>query len=188
MAELKTKVNDGSVARFLDSIEDDAKRKDSLVLFEMMQKANTEEAKMWGDSIIGFGTYHYVGKSGPEGDWFLTGFSPRKQALTLYALGHWEPHAELLAIRRAAARVGRWRLDGATLYVTLEPCPMCAGAIACARLPRVVYGADDPKAGGLGSRYAVGVDGRWNHVARVERGVLAVECGALLTEFFARRR
>jgi len=119
---------------------------------------------------------------GPDGSVLGEGFNERE------ATGDPTAHAELLAIRRAAARVGRWRLDGATLYVTLEPCPMCAGAIACARLPLVVYGADDPKAGGLGSRYAVGVDGRWNHVARVERGVRAVECGALLTEFFARRR
>lgn len=111
MAELKTKVNDGSVALFLDSIEDDSKRKDSLMLFEMMQKANTEEAKMWGDSIIGFGTYHYVGKSGREGDWFLTGFSPRKQALTLYAMGHWEPHAELLA------KLGKHSLGAGCLYI-----------------------------------------------------------------------
>ncbi|NMC71934.1 MAG: nucleoside deaminase [Myxococcales bacterium] len=119
---------------------------------------------------------------GLDGTALGEGFNERE------ATGDPTAHAELLAIRRAAARVGRWRLDGATLYVTLEPCPMCAGAIACARLPLVVYGADDPKAGALGSRYAVGVDGRWNHVARVERGVLAAECAALLTGFFARRR
>ena len=119
---------------------------------------------------------------GADGAVLGEGFNERE------ATGDPTAHAELLAIRRAAARVGRWRLDGATLYVTLEPCPMCAGAVACARLPRVVYGADDPKAGALGSRYAVGIDGRWNHVAVVERGVLAAECGALLTAFFARRR
>jgi tRNA(adenine34) deaminase len=88
----------------------------------------------------------------------------------------------------AAGQVGRWRLDGVTLYVTLEPCAMCAGAIVCARVPRVVYGAADPKAGALASRYAVGVDGRWNHVAEVHAGVLAAECGRVLTEFFAARR
>lgn len=119
---------------------------------------------------------------GADGAALGEGFNERE------ATGDPTAHAELLAIRRAAARVGRWRLDGATLYVTLEPCPMCAGAIACARVPLVVYGADDPKAGALGSRYAVGIDGRWNHAARVERGVLATECGALLTAFFARRR
>jgi hypothetical protein len=111
MAELKTKVNDGNVIRFLDSIDDEAKRKDSYMLFDMFQKANTDEPKMWGDSIIGFGQYHYVGKSGREGDWFVTGFSPRKQALTLYALGHWEPHAELLA------KLGKHSLGVGCLYI-----------------------------------------------------------------------
>ncbi len=111
MAELKTKVNEGSVIKFLDSIEDETKRKDSYLLFEMMQKANEDKAKMWGDSIVGFGEYHYVGKSGREGDWFLTGFSPRKQALTLYALGHWEPHAELLA------KLGKYSLGTGCLYI-----------------------------------------------------------------------
>jgi len=111
MAELKTKVNEGSVHQFLESIEDEAKRKDSYILFDMFQKANTEEPKMWGDSIVGFGQYHYVGKSGREGDWFLTGFSPRKQALTLYAFGHWEPHAELLA------KLGKHSLGAGCLYI-----------------------------------------------------------------------
>lgn len=97
-------------------------------------------------------------------------------------------HAEIVAIRRAAERIGRWRLDETVLYVTLEPCAMCAGAIACARIPVVVYGADDPKAGALVSRYRVGVDGRWNHVARFRGGVLADECGGVLTDFFRRRR
>lgn len=111
MAELKTKVNDGSVIKFLDGIEDEAKRKDSYMLFDMLQKANKDEAKMWGDSIVGFGSYHYVGKSGREGDWFLTGFSPRKQALTLYAFGHWEPHAELLG------KLGKHSLGSGCLYI-----------------------------------------------------------------------
>jgi len=104
------------------------------------------------------------------------------------ATGDPTAHAEILAIRRAAECIGRWRLDGVTLVVTLEPCAMCAGAIVCARIPAVVYGADDPKGGGLVSRYAVGVDGRWNHVAQVRGGLLAAECGALLTQFFAERR
>jgi hypothetical protein len=111
MDELKTKVNEGSVIKFLDGIEDEAKRKDSYLLFEMMQKANKDEPKMWGDSIVGFGEYHYVGKSGREGDWFMTGFSPRKQALTLYALGHWDPHAELLA------KLGKYSLGKGCLYI-----------------------------------------------------------------------
>lgn len=111
MAELKTKVNDANVTTFLDSIADEAKRKDSYLLFKMMQKATKNEARMWGDSIVGFGDYHYVGKSGREGDWFLAGFSPRKQALTLYMLGGWEQHAELLA------KLGKHSLGKGCLYI-----------------------------------------------------------------------
>jgi tRNA(adenine34) deaminase len=104
------------------------------------------------------------------------------------ATGDPTAHAEILAIRRAAQHVGRWRLDGVVLYVTLEPCAMCAGAVVCARLPRIIYGADDPKAGALVSRYTVGVDGRWNHVPEIRGGVRAEECRRMLTEFFAARR
>lgn len=111
MAELKTKVNKGSVNKFLDGIADEAKRKDSYVLFKMMQKATKNKAKMWGDSIVGFGDYHYVGKSGREGDWFLAGLSPRKQTLTLYVLGGWEPHPELLA------KLGKHSLGKGCLYI-----------------------------------------------------------------------
>jgi len=111
MAELKTKVNEGSVNKFLDSIEDEAKRKDSYLLFKMMEKATKNEARMWGDSIVGFGDYHYVGKSGREGDWFLAGLSPRKQNLTLYMLGGWEQHAELLA------KLGKHSLGKGCLYI-----------------------------------------------------------------------
>jgi hypothetical protein len=111
MAELKTKVNKASVTKFLDSIADEVKRKDSYMLFEMLRKATNAEPKMWGSSIIGFGAYHYVGKSGREGDWFLAGFSPRKQTLTLYMLGGWEQHAELLA------QLGKHSLGKGCLYV-----------------------------------------------------------------------
>lgn len=104
------------------------------------------------------------------------------------ATGDPTAHAEIVALRRAAAAAGRWRLDRVTLYVTLEPCAMCAGAVVCARVPRVVYGADDPKAGAFVSRYSVGVDGRWNHVPEVRGGVLGAECGAILTAFFSSRR
>lgn len=97
-------------------------------------------------------------------------------------------HAELLALGDAARLLGRWRLDDCTLYVTLEPCVMCAGAIVNARLARVVFGAADPKAGALGSLYNVAADPRLNHEPEVRHGVLAVECGALLGEFFRRRR
>ena len=111
MAELKTKVNEGSVNKFLDSIEDEAKRKDSYLLFKMMEKATKNEARMWGDSIVGFGEYHYVGKSGREGDWFLAGLSPRKQNLTLYMLGGWEQYDELLA------KLGKHSLGKGCLYI-----------------------------------------------------------------------
>ena len=96
-------------------------------------------------------------------------------------------HAELLVIRQAAERVGGWRLGG-TLYVTLEPCPMCAGALVAARVERLVYGAADPKAGYCGTLGNVVQDPRLNHRLEVEPGVLAEECGALLSGFFAALR
>jgi tRNA(adenine34) deaminase len=97
-------------------------------------------------------------------------------------------HAERLAITLAGRALGSWRLDGCTLYVTLEPCPMCAGAIVQARLPRVVYGARDPKAGACDSLYRLASDPRLNHRADVQGGLLAEECGAILAEFFRGRR
>jgi tRNA(adenine34) deaminase len=97
-------------------------------------------------------------------------------------------HAELLALRDAARAAGSWRLDGCALVVTLEPCPMCAGAVIAARLDLVAFGAADPKAGALGSLYNVAADPRLNHEATVVDGVRADECGALLTAFFADRR
>lgn len=97
-------------------------------------------------------------------------------------------HAEMLAVRDAAAVLGSWRLDSATVVVTLEPCPMCAGALQQARVARLVYGTDDPKAGACGSLYNLGADPRLNHEFAVTHGVRADECGRLLTEFFATRR
>jgi tRNA(adenine34) deaminase len=97
-------------------------------------------------------------------------------------------HAEIVAIRQAAVRLGEWRLTGCTLVVTLEPCTMCAGAAVLSRLERIVYGAIDPKAGAVGSLWDVVRDRRLNHRPEVIGGVLADECGALLTEFFAHRR
>jgi tRNA(adenine34) deaminase len=97
-------------------------------------------------------------------------------------------HAELLAIRRAAAVFGSWRLLDTTLYVTLEPCAMCAGAIVLARIPRVVFGTTDPKAGAAGSVLDVLAEPRLNHRPVVEGGVLADECAAVLRAFFAARR
>ena len=93
-------------------------------------------------------------------------------------------HAEMLALRDAAEGLGTWRLDQATVAVTLEPCPMCAGALQQARVSRVVFGADDPKAGALGSLYNLGADPRLNHEFEVVRGVRADECAGLLRDFF----
>ena len=97
-------------------------------------------------------------------------------------------HAELVAIRQAAATMGGWRLPDTTLFVTLEPCTMCAGAIVLARIPRVVFGAVDPKAGAAGSVFDILASADLNHRPEVEGGLLAAECGAALTEFFASRR
>ncbi len=97
-------------------------------------------------------------------------------------------HAEIVALRAAAAAAGTWRLTGHALVVTLEPCPMCAGAAWAARLDRVVFGAADPKAGAAGSLYNFAADPRLNHDLDVVAGVRAAECGELLTEFFRSRR
>lgn len=97
-------------------------------------------------------------------------------------------HAEMIAITSAASAVGDWRLDDCTLYVTLEPCTMCAGAIVLARIPRVVFGASDPKGGACGTLYNILDDARLNHRAEVIGGVLADECGQILTQFFGQQR
>ena len=97
-------------------------------------------------------------------------------------------HAEIIAIRQAAMALGSWRLEGTALYVTLEPCPMCAGAIVNARIPRVIYGAGDPKAGAVKTLYTLLEDERLNHRCEVITGVLAGECGATLKQFFAELR
>jgi tRNA(adenine34) deaminase len=97
-------------------------------------------------------------------------------------------HAELLALRDAAAARGSWRLDGTTLVVTLEPCPMCAGALVAARVGRLVFGAADPRAGACGSLYNLCADPRLNHEVAVTAGVRAAEAAALLRSFFAARR
>lgn len=97
-------------------------------------------------------------------------------------------HAEILAIREAATNAGAYRLEGASIYVTLEPCVMCVGAIINARIAKVYYGARDEKAGALGSVYDIGRDGRLNHRIEVYGGILAGECAALLSEFFRERR
>ena len=93
-------------------------------------------------------------------------------------------HAELMVIQEACKKMGSWRLEETTLYVTLEPCPMCAGAILQSRVPRVVYGARDMKAGCVDSLYRLLNDARFNHECEVTEGILAEECGQILTEFF----
>jgi tRNA(adenine34) deaminase len=97
-------------------------------------------------------------------------------------------HAEILALREAAAAVGSWRVLDSVLYVTLEPCAMCAGAVVLARVPRVVYGTVDPKAGAAGSVLDVLAEPRLNHRPEVAGGLLAAQCAALLTDFFGTRR
>ena len=97
-------------------------------------------------------------------------------------------HAEMIAITQAASAMEDWRLSGCTLFVTLEPCPMCAGAILQARIPKVVFGALDPKAGSVTSLYQLLEDRRLNHTASVTGGVLAEECGRLLSDFFSAQR
>ena len=97
-------------------------------------------------------------------------------------------HAERLALTFAGRALGTWRLEGYTLFVTLEPCPMCAGAIIQSRIARVVYGAKDPKAGACDSLYRLLNDSRLNHRAKVTAGVLAEDCGGLLSQFFQSRR
>ena len=119
---------------------------------------------------------------GPDGERLGAGHNERE------LLQDPSAHAEMLAIREAAATVGSWRLLDTTLYVTLEPCAMCAGAIVLARIPRVVYGTPDPKAGAAGSVLDILAEPRLNHRPAVLGGVLQSECAALLLDFFAARR
>jgi hypothetical protein len=111
MAELKTKVNDASVTGFIAAVPDEEKQKDVDTLLALFKKATRAEPKMWGDSIVGFDQYHYVGKSGRSGDWLLAGFSPRKQNLTLYVYGGWEQHHDLLE------KLGKHSLGKGCLYI-----------------------------------------------------------------------
>jgi tRNA(adenine34) deaminase len=97
-------------------------------------------------------------------------------------------HAEILVLREAGRALGGWRLPGSTLYVTLEPCPMCAGAMVQARVERLVYGAEDPKGGAAGTLYNIVQDGRLNHRLEITAGVLERQCAALLQRFFRARR
>jgi tRNA(adenine34) deaminase len=125
----------------------------------------------------------------PVGALIVRGGKILSQAFNLRETLH-DPtaHAERLAITLAGQTLGSWRLEGCTLYVTLEPCPMCAGAIVQSRIPRVVYGAADPKAGACASLFQIVSDPRLNHRSEVTAGVLERECGEILSLFFQDRR
>ena len=111
MAELKTKVDNASVKDFLNSIENEQIRKDCFEISKMMEGITNAKPKMWGASIVGFGSYHYIGKSGREGDWMLTGFSPRKQNLTLYLMGGFDSEKNLLQ------KLGKYKTSVGCLYI-----------------------------------------------------------------------
>ena len=111
MAELKTILNDASVEKFLDGVKDERKRRDSFKILALMKKITKEEPKMWGTSIVGFGSYHYKYESGREGDWFLTGFSPRKQNLTIYVMSGFKAYNELMK------KLGKHKTGSSCLYI-----------------------------------------------------------------------
>lgn len=111
MAELKTAVNEASVTDFLNAVEDETRRRDSLALLDILREETGHEPKMWGDSIVGFGSYHYKYASGREGDWFLTGFSPRKQALSVYIMAGFRRYDDLLR------RLGKHKTGKSCLYI-----------------------------------------------------------------------
>lgn len=111
MAENKTQENDGSVEAYLNSVENEQKRQDSWTVLKLMTEVTGEPAKMWGDSIVGFGQYHYKYESGREGDFFLTGFAPRKQSLTLYIMGGFDQYDELMS------KLGKHKTGKACLYI-----------------------------------------------------------------------
>ena len=111
MAQLKTRPNDKNVVEFLNAVENETKRKDSLTILELMKQVTGSEPIMWGDSIIGFGTYHYKYASGREADWFLTGFSPRVQNLTLYIMSGFDEYDDLLS------KLGKHSTGKSCLYV-----------------------------------------------------------------------
>ena len=111
MTELKTKRNKGDVEAFLNNVSDERKRQDSFAILELMKKVTGQKPEMWGDSIIGFGSYHYTYASGREGDWFLTGFSPRKQNLTLYIMAGFDGYDQLLR------KLGKHSTGKSCLYI-----------------------------------------------------------------------
>jgi tRNA(adenine34) deaminase len=147
-------------------------------LDERLMAGALEEARAcltWGDVPIGAVV--------ARGEEVLAAFGNERERRT-------DPtaHAEILALREAASKLGTWRLEGCTIYVTLEPCAMCAGAMVLARVERLVFGAEDPKAGFAGSLGDLVRDQRLNHSLEVTSGILGEEAGALLREFFENRR
>ena len=145
-------------------------------LFMRAALAEAEAASTAGDVPVGAIIV------GPSGDVVARGRNRREQDKDPTA------HAEVDALRLASRELAAWRLEGATVYVTLEPCPMCAGALVNARIARVVYGCADPKAGAIDTLFNIGRDARLNHRFEVTSGVLAAECASLLRAFFAARR
>ena len=111
MADLKTTPNEGSVDAYLHRVENEKKREDSFKILELMKDVTQEEPKMWGGSIVGFGSYHYKYQSGREGDWFLTGFAPRKKSLTLYIMAGFENYDELMS------KLGKYKTGKSCLYI-----------------------------------------------------------------------
>lgn len=144
----------------------------------LMRRALTEAVAALGTGDVPVGAVVL----GPDGETLAAAHNARE------ATGDPTAHAEVLVLRTAAAALGTWRLEGCTLAVTLEPCTMCAGALVLARVPRLVFGAWDPKAGAAGSVRDVVRDARLNHRIEVVGGVLEGECGALLRDFFATHR
>ncbi|TFJ93034.1 tRNA adenosine(34) deaminase TadA [Lentibacillus salicampi] len=147
--------------------------KDAVFMQEAIKQA--KKAETMGEVPIGAVVVY-------EDEMIAYGFNVRESSQTTLS------HAELIAIEKANQVIGSWRLEDCTLYVTLEPCPMCAGAIVQSRIKRVVFGAPDPKAGCAGTLMNLLQDERFNHQADVVGGVLEIECGALLTDFFRKLR
>ena len=151
----------------------EAKRTDKLFMAEALKEAR--KAKKRGEVPVGAVVVH-------EGEVIARGYNRKESASDPTA------HAEVVAITRAAKKLKRWRLAGTTLYVTLEPCLMCMGAIVQARIPRLVFASLDPKAGACGSLYDISNDRRLNHRVHVTRGVAEEESRELLKEFFLKLR
>lgn len=153
-------------------------KQDKDVQDEMFMQAAIEQAQIaetYGEVPIGAVIVY-------DGAIIATGGNERERKQTTLS------HAELLAIMEANEKIGSWRLEDCTLYVTLEPCPMCAGAIVQSRISRVVFGAHDPKAGCAGTLMNLLQESRFNHQTEVSSGVLEAECSALLTQFFRKLR